>query len=276
MRRSAAPDAASPLGAGAVGPSGELWPGGWSGLANLYRLLLPPVLLRPVSADAAEPDGRRLRSAAGLSWSVRILLRPRRAVRLWPARSLAQPAAFWCSRTPYSTRRLWPLCCTAAEAGRQRPWHSARHPGRRHGAAGGRARHAFAVAAIAALGILLQQIASVAFGNAPWADYQSAGHGRRACCFWSHSRPGRCPIACARVRRSVRRAVLDLANLAQLSQYIVQHLRESILVVDPSGGIRLINEAAAQVLGRRGRAARGAARGSLPPIAVSAVDLAAR
>jgi two-component system sensor histidine kinase PilS (NtrC family) len=47
----------------------------------------------------------------------------------------------------------------------------------------------------------------------------------------------------------VRRQEIDLANLAQLSQYIVQHLRESILVVDPSDGIRLINESAAQVLG---------------------------
>jgi two-component system sensor histidine kinase PilS (NtrC family) len=56
----------------------------------------------------------------------------------------------------------------------------------------------------------------------------------------------------ARLRESeaqVRRAVLDLANLAQVSQYIVQHLRESILVVDPADNIRLINEAAAQVLG---------------------------
>jgi two-component system, NtrC family, sensor histidine kinase PilS len=47
----------------------------------------------------------------------------------------------------------------------------------------------------------------------------------------------------------VRRQELDLANLAQLSQYIVQHLRESILVVDDQDRIRLINEPAANVLG---------------------------
>jgi two-component system, NtrC family, sensor histidine kinase PilS len=40
-----------------------------------------------------------------------------------------------------------------------------------------------------------------------------------------------------------------LANLAQLSQYIVQHLRESILVVDEQDRIRLINEPAANMLG---------------------------
>lgn len=47
----------------------------------------------------------------------------------------------------------------------------------------------------------------------------------------------------------VRKQELDLANLAQLSQYIVQRLRESILVVDEHDRIRLINEPAAGVLG---------------------------
>lgn len=47
----------------------------------------------------------------------------------------------------------------------------------------------------------------------------------------------------------VRRQELDLANLAQLSQYIVQRLRESILVVDEQDRIRLINEPAAAILG---------------------------
>jgi two-component system sensor histidine kinase PilS (NtrC family) len=47
----------------------------------------------------------------------------------------------------------------------------------------------------------------------------------------------------------VRRRDLDLANLAQLSQYIVQHLRESMVVVDEEDRIRLINESAAEMLG---------------------------
>jgi two-component system sensor histidine kinase PilS (NtrC family) len=61
------------------------------------------------------------------------------------------------------------------------------------------------------------------------------------------------PIA-NRLRESealVRRQEVDLANMAQLSQYIVQHLRESILVVDNADRIRLINESAAQLLGDR-------------------------
>src|SRR2546430_9299055 len=59
------------------------------------------------------------------------------------------------------------------------------------------------------------------------------------------------PVA-NRLRESealVRRQEVDLADLAQLSQYIVQHLRESILVVDAQDRIRLINESAAQILG---------------------------
>ncbi len=48
---------------------------------------------------------------------------------------------------------------------------------------------------------------------------------------------------------TVRRQEIDLANLAQLSEYIVRHLRESILVIDPQDRIRLINESAARLLG---------------------------
>jgi two-component system sensor histidine kinase PilS (NtrC family) len=59
-------------------------------------------------------------------------------------------------------------------------------------------------------------------------------------------------FASTRMRESealVRQKEVDLANLADLSQYIVQHLRESILVVDAGDGIRLINESAAEILG---------------------------
>ena len=124
-------------------------------------------------------------------------------------------------------------------------------------------RMAFANAAVAALAILLQQAFSVAFGNAPTADYPLAGM-QGAVVFlvalmaW--------PVS-ARLRESealVRRAELDLANLAQVSQYIVQHLRESILVVDPEDYIRLINESAAQVLGEA-QAVPGALLGEVCP-----------
>ena len=56
----------------------------------------------------------------------------------------------------------------------------------------------------------------------------------------------------SRMRESealVRQRDVDLASLADLSQYIVQHLRESLLVVDAADKIRLINESAAEILG---------------------------
>jgi two-component system, NtrC family, sensor histidine kinase PilS len=109
-------------------------------------------------------------------------------------------------------------------------------------------RAVLAVASMCALGLLTQQMVSVATGRAQESDYPFAGILGAvlflvALLAW--------PIS-NRLRESealVRRQEVDLANMAQLSQYIVQHLRESILVVDPSDGIRLINEAAAQVLG---------------------------
>ena len=42
---------------------------------------------------------------------------------------------------------------------------------------------------------------------------------------------------------------MDLANVSELNEYIVQHLRESIVVVDANDKIRLINNSAAQLIG---------------------------
>ena len=109
-------------------------------------------------------------------------------------------------------------------------------------------RNAFLIAATASLMLLVQQITSHVGGNATAVDYPTAGV-IGAILFLMAL--GAAPIA-RRLRESealVRRQEIDLANLAQLSQYIVQHLRESILVVDPEDRIRLINEPAAQMLG---------------------------
>ncbi|HVW70387.1 MAG TPA: ATP-binding protein, partial [Steroidobacteraceae bacterium] len=109
-------------------------------------------------------------------------------------------------------------------------------------------RDAILIASMAALGVLAQQVFVTLADNTPTADYTAAGvlgvvlFGI-ALSLW--------PVA-NRLRESealVRRQELDLANLAQLSQYIVQHLRESILVIDSHERIRLINESAAQILG---------------------------
>jgi two-component system sensor histidine kinase PilS (NtrC family) len=58
------------------------------------------------------------------------------------------------------------------------------------------------------------------------------------------------PIA-KRLRESealVKQRDIDIANLNELNEFIVQHLRESILVVDEVDRVRLINETAARLL----------------------------
>ena len=112
------------------------------------------------------------------------------------------------------------------------------------------ARTAAFIAALTSVAVLLQQVLGQLFAGASAADYTSAGVLGAivflvAFSVW--------PVA-TRLRESealVRRQEVDLANLSQLSQYIVQHLRESILVVDPEDRIRLINESAAEILGDR-------------------------
>jgi len=53
---------------------------------------------------------------------------------------------------------------------------------------------------------------------------------------------------CAKARRYCSSARWTLPTSAKLNEFIVQHLRESILVVDEHDRVRLINESAAQHL----------------------------
>ncbi|NNF67932.1 MAG: PAS domain-containing protein, partial [Gammaproteobacteria bacterium] len=50
---------------------------------------------------------------------------------------------------------------------------------------------------------------------------------------------------------------VDLANLAELNEYIVQHLRESIVVIDHTDHVRLMNASAAKHLGMGSDTASG-------------------
>jgi two-component system sensor histidine kinase PilS (NtrC family) len=111
-------------------------------------------------------------------------------------------------------------------------------------------RRPFVIAAAAAILLLAQQVAVSLAGLVTVADYTAAGV-LGAILFIIAL--GAMPLA-DRIRETeelVRQRDVDLANLAELSQYIVQHLRESILVVDAGDRIRLINESAAEILGDR-------------------------
>jgi two-component system, NtrC family, sensor histidine kinase PilS len=109
-------------------------------------------------------------------------------------------------------------------------------------------RDAVLIAAVAALAVLTQQVFTGLSDPSATTDYLTAGL-IGAALFGTSLVTW--PVA-HRLRETdalVRRHELDLANLAQLSQYIVQHLRESILVIDAQDRIRLINESAADILG---------------------------
>jgi two-component system sensor histidine kinase PilS (NtrC family) len=215
------------------------------GLANLYRLLLPPVLFalqqltRPTPTVGAS-DPQLFTFACMVYWALGAIVAFGGRGR-WRSRhalvfvhmlldTTAICALLYCSGGVASGLGILLVIPVGALAL----------------LAEGRA--SLGIAALAALGLLTQQILAVFAGNAQTYDYSLAGMLGAvlflvALMAW--------PVS-SRLRESealVRRQELDLANLAQLSQYIVQRLRESILVVDPSDRIRLINESAARLLG---------------------------
>jgi two-component system, NtrC family, sensor histidine kinase PilS len=124
-------------------------------------------------------------------------------------------------------------------------------------------RSALFLAAIAAIAILADTIWQQLGGKSDINSYATAG--LLGAVLFATS--GAASFAAGRMRESealVRQRDVDLANLAELSQYIVQHLRESLLVVDATDKIRLINESAAEILGDN-HAVPGALVGEVSP-----------
>ena len=115
------------------------------------------------------------------------------------------------------------------------------------------ARIAATVAAIAALAILGQQLALWLGGL---ADPSELVHAGLLGVVIFVAAVAVAPFA-RRLRESeerVRQRDIDLANLAELSQYVVERLRESLVVVDEQDRIRLINDSARQILGQEAAA----------------------
>jgi len=103
------------------------------------------------------------------------------------------------------------------------------------------------MAAIAAIALLVGQGLANFAGHADMSDITSAG---LVGALIFAVTLGVAPLA-KRLRESealIRQRDFDIANLAELNEFIVQHLRESILVVDEDDRIRLINESAGQLL----------------------------
>jgi two-component system sensor histidine kinase PilS (NtrC family) len=113
-------------------------------------------------------------------------------------------------------------------------------------------RQAFFAAAVAALCVLAEQAVSVVGQAAPTREFVAAGV-LGAIIFMIAS--AAYPLA-RRLEESealARQRGIDLANLAQLNEYVIQNLRESIVVVDEDNRIRLINQSAAEHAGIRTR-----------------------
>jgi two-component system sensor histidine kinase PilS (NtrC family) len=103
-------------------------------------------------------------------------------------------------------------------------------------------------AAIAALAVLGEQLFSQIGGVSDTSNFTPAGV--LGAIIFAISLAAR-PLA-RRIQFSealARQRGVDLANLSELNEYIVQHLRESIVVLDAENRIRLINASAAHLLG---------------------------
>ncbi|MEM6638700.1 MAG: ATP-binding protein [Pseudomonadota bacterium] len=109
-------------------------------------------------------------------------------------------------------------------------------------------RTALLYAALATFAVLAEQTASVFEGLTRGEDYVRAGLVGGVTFLLTMAVQ---PMA-QRLRESealARQQDVDLANLAELNGYIIQHLRESIVVLDSDDTIRLINASAASQLG---------------------------
>jgi len=111
---------------------------------------------------------------------------------------------------------------------------------------------AFLLAAVATLGLLLEQTFAQLQGLTTSAQYASAGV------------LGAVIFVITAVVQLLRNRIietealaeqrgLDLRNLVELNEYIIQHLRESIVVVDGEDQIRLVNASAMKHLGTHAR-----------------------
>ena len=103
-------------------------------------------------------------------------------------------------------------------------------------------------AALAALAVLGEEVFTQLYMERPETSYPQAGMlgvALFATAFLAQ-------VLSRRIRESealaTRRGV-DLANMAQLTEYVVQRLDTGVVVVDPDGRIRLLNEAAGGLLG---------------------------
>ncbi|MGC3981954.1 MAG: HAMP domain-containing sensor histidine kinase [Steroidobacteraceae bacterium] len=103
------------------------------------------------------------------------------------------------------------------------------------------------LAATATLALLFQQVLNIFKGGSDSGEVTAAGL-VGALLFSLSLGAGYAAKKLQESEAVIKQREVDLANLAELNEFIVQHLRESILVIDEQDRVRLINESAAQLL----------------------------
>jgi two-component system sensor histidine kinase PilS (NtrC family) len=124
------------------------------------------------------------------------------------------------------------------------------------------ARGATVAAAGAVFALLIQQVVAWVDGAASALGFAQAGY-YGAVLFLAAAGGSFLAGRLRETEEVVRQRDIDVANLAELSEYIVRHLRESLVVVDAEDRIRLINDSAQQLLGAGARP--GALLGEISP-----------
>jgi two-component system sensor histidine kinase PilS (NtrC family) len=111
-----------------------------------------------------------------------------------------------------------------------------------------RSERAFLLAAVTALALLGEQTYSQLQGLTTVAQYAPAGI-LGAVAFVITAVVQLLRTRLVETEALAEQRGLDLRNLVELNEYIIQHLRESIVVVDGDDQVRLINESAVKQLG---------------------------
>jgi two-component system sensor histidine kinase PilS (NtrC family) len=230
------------------------------GLLNIYRLLVPMVLILLLFFNA--PDRSVGTALPGLFLGICVAYFTFGLVCIQPIQR-RWPSAQWMAMFPLAVDAVAILLLIHASGGVGSGLANLLFLPVGATAAVVRPRLALLATAVITIGLLFETIVSALAGAAGGASFLTAGLTGASLFLITLLA---IPLA-RRLRESealVRQRDIDLANLNELNRFIVQHLRESILVVDASDRIRLINETAARLLAG-GAVNSGAQLGEVAP-----------
>jgi len=128
-------------------------------------------------------------------------------------------------------------------------------------------RHALLFASIAALAVLAEQLYAQVKELFPFTAYTQGGMlgvTFFAVALLAHGLSRRVQ----ETERLARQRGLDLANMAQLNDYIIRHMNTGVLVVKPDSTIHLMNDTASHLLGLQESRVGDSLRSALPELAL--------